>query len=201
MARIKITSGDIYQITLPNKLGFAYAKCINLLEIYPDASYPILIRVYNYRSISPQPVQKFIEKELVLSPLLIAGMLSSIKSGSWILLDQKPLQEGDIVIPNYKYGEPYEEPKEWFYIIEADISKKVKVKYDDVKHLEKIGAIGSDLVRTKIAMALLQAEGKIIRSYFKLIKYYELEFYKQTITIPPYYKQPTFMQGKAITQE
>ncbi|GGC72612.1 hypothetical protein GCM10011387_27650 [Pedobacter quisquiliarum] len=198
MARVKVKSGDIYQIVLPNDLGFAYAKCINLLEINPDARYPILIRVYNYRSALPQPLKKFIAKELILCPLLIAGILPSINSGTWKLVGNTPLQEEDIVIPHYKRGEPDEDPIEWFCVFNADISKKIKSEFENVKHLETIGATGSALVGTKIAMALLLDEGKRVEDYFKLDEYFEKEYYKQVTTIPAYYKQPEIMRGKAI---
>lgn len=198
MARVKVKSGDIFQIILPNDLGFAYAKCINLLDVYPDARYPILIRVYNYRSVEPQSIQEFLDKELILCPLLIAGILPSLKNGTWKLIGNMPLQEGDIVIPHYKRGEPDESPKEWFYVVDADISKKVKSKYESVKHLETIGATGSALVGTKIAMALLQDEGKEVKDYFELNDFFEKEYYEEVINIPAYYKQPEFMRGKAI---
>jgi Immunity protein 26 len=198
MAKIKVKSGDIYQISLPNELGFAYAKCIYLLEIDPNTSYPILVRIYNYRSAFPQPIQEFIDKELILCPLLIAGILPAIKSGEWKIVGNVPLEDEDLRIPHYKRGEPDENPKEWYYLVDADISKKVRSTYDKVKHLETIGATGSALVGTKIAMALLQDEGKRIEDYFELSEYFEKEYYKEVTEIPAYYKQPEFMRGKAL---
>lgn len=198
MARVKVKSGNTYQIILPNDLGFAYAKCINLLEIHHDARYPTLIRVYNYRSALPQRIHKFIDKQLILCPLLIAGILPSINNGTWKLIGNEPLQQEDIIIPHYKRGEPDESPEGWFYVLDADISKKVKSKYENVKHLEDIGATGSGLVGTKIAMALLQDEGKRIEDYFILNEYFEKEYYEEVTTIPAHYKQPESIRGKAI---
>jgi hypothetical protein len=53
-------------------------------------------------------------------------------------------------------------------------------------------------VGTKIAMALLQDEGKRIEDYFKLNEYFEKQYYEEVTTIPAYYKQPESMRGKAI---
>ena len=102
-------------------------------------------------------------------------------------------------IPHYKKAEPDEvNPKRWYYVEEADITKKINAEYDNVKHLETIGATGSELVGTKIAMALLQAEGKKIEDYFELIEYFEKAYYQQVTKIPAFYNQPISMRGKAV---
>jgi hypothetical protein len=142
MARVKVKSGNIYQIILPNDLGFAYAKCINLLEINHDARYPILIRIYNYRSALPQRMHKFIGKELILCPLLIAGILPSINNASWKLIDYEPLQQEDINIPHYKRGEPDESPEGWFYVVDADIYKKNNIKIRKCKAFRRSWCYG-----------------------------------------------------------
>ena len=200
MAKIKIKSGDVFQVPLPDDLGFAYAKCINLLEINPEARYPTLIRVYNYRSLVPQKsIGKFVDSELILCQLLIAGILPAVSGGIWKLIGNVPVQGDETVIPHYKKPEPNEEhAKEWYYLINADISQKVKSTYENVRHLETIAAIGSELVGTKIAMALLKDEGKEIEDYFKLDQYYEKEFYRPVIAISAYYKLPDHMKGRAL---
>jgi len=200
MTKVGFKNGDLFQISLPNELGFAYIKCINLLELDSNAQYPILIRIYNYRSLDANVhPEKFINKELILCPLLIAGIIPAIKRGTWKSIGNIPIGKEDAIIPHYKRPEPNEEnPKEWFYLIDADISKKVKSTYEYVKHLETIGSTGSELVGTKIAMALLRDEGKKIEDYFKLEEYYEKVYYDQVIKIPAYYKQPEFMRGRAL---
>jgi hypothetical protein len=199
MTRKKLKSGDILQIPLPNNLGFAYAQGIDLLKNHTNASYPTLIKVYNYRSATEEKsIEKYIGKELILCPLLIAGILPVLREETWKIIANVPLNEKDEIIPNYKKG-PDELSKDWYYIIDADISRKVKSIYENVKHLETIGAKGSELVGTKIAMALLQDEGKKIEDYFELKQYFEIAYYKEVTEIPAYYKQPQYMQGKAIT--
>jgi hypothetical protein len=145
-------------------------------------------------------IDKVIDKKLILCPLLIAGISPAIsKKVGWEFIQNIPVEDYEIDIPHYKRPEPDEENvKEWYYLINADISKKVKSSYEKVKHLETIGAIGSELVGTKIAMALLQDEGKNIKEYFKLEEYFEKEFYKQVTSITPYYKLPENMKGKAL---
>ena len=168
MSKVGIKNGDIFQIPLPADLGFAYAKHINLLQINSQAQYPTLIKIYNHRSlVSEKSVEKFINKELILSPLLIAGVLQVISEKTWKVIGNVPIDDGDKIIPHYKRPEPSEEnSREWYYLIDADISKKIKSSYEKVKHLETIGAVGSELVGTKIAMALLQDEGKRIEDHF-----------------------------------
>jgi len=196
----KFKSGDIFQIPLPNELGFCYAMGIILIEINPNARYPVLIRVYNYRSLNPEnSIERFTDMELILSPLLIAGIIPMLTKKKWKILGNLPLRENDKIIPHYKRPEPDEvRAKDWFYLIDADISKKIKSTYENVKHLETIGAIGGELVNTKIAMALLIDENKKIENYFKLEEYYEKDFLMEVNSIPAYYKLPDSMQGKAL---
>lgn len=199
MARVKVKSGDIYQIGLPNNLGFAYVKCVNLLEFMPDTQYATMIMVYNIRSsISLQLGSEIIDKELILCPLLIAGILPAIKSGTWKLIGNIPTSAADFILPEYKRGEPDDSPKKWYFISNLDIREKVESDFNQVKHLETFGATGSELVGVKIAMALLQDEGKAIEEYFELDEFYIKYYYNEVTTIAPYYKQPEYMQGKAI---
>lgn len=52
----------------------------------------------------------------------------------------------------------------WYYTIDANINKKVKTIYQNVKHLENMKGLVSELLPTKIAMALIRAEGKEIEN-------------------------------------
>lgn len=194
-------SGNIYQISLPQGLGFACLKCINLLEINRDARYSTLVRIYNYRSQSPIEFDEIISgKELILSPLLISGILPAIKNGHWNLIGYESPKAEELIIPDYKEGEPEEDPIQWYSVSEADISKKLKTDYKNVKHLENIGATGSELVGVKIAMALLQDEGIEIKEYFSLDEYYVQRYYREVTGIPSYYSQPKHMRGKALAE-
>jgi hypothetical protein len=199
MATRKVKSGDILQIPLPNELGFAYAKLINLLEIDTNARYPTLINIYNYRSEGLDlPVEDIVGMDLILCPLLVAGILPAINKWGWKVIGNVKPKDVDLQIPDYKLGEPEENPNNWYYLKDADISKKIKSQYGKVKHLETIGAKGSELINTKIAMALLRNEGKNLEEYFKLEQYFEKKYYQEVMDIEPYYKQPIEIRGKAI---
>jgi hypothetical protein len=79
MAKRKINSGNVLKILLPNDLGFAYAKLINLLDIDSNARYPIIIKVFNYRSKSLD--LSIEDMDLILCPLLVAGILPALNKG------------------------------------------------------------------------------------------------------------------------
>ena len=201
MARTKIKNGDIVQVPLPNDLGFAYAKYIDLLEINPNNKYPSLIRVYNVRELDSNfLIDNLANKELILSPLLIAGIAPTISKGIWKILGNVSVTEEEKVIPHYKTSKlpPRIKEDDWYYVIDADISKKIKSSYDNVKHLENIGATGSALVGTKIAMALIKDEGKKIEDYFELKEFFEKSYYEDISEIAAYYKQPEKNRGKAL---
>lgn len=205
MAKTKIQSGDIFQISLPNALGFAYAKYIDLLEINSAHQYPNLVRIYNHRStVQIKSVEGLEKYGLLFAPLMVAGIPAAIKKGIWKLVGNIPVKSEEEIIPHYKLPEPSlpleeEKAKEWFYVIDADkFTKKVKSTYANVKHLETLGATGSELLGTKIAMALLKDEGKKIEDYFQLKDFFEKVYYNDVVKIPAYYKQSEIMRGKAL---
>jgi len=196
MSRKKVKTGDIIQTILPKNLGFAYGKYINLPEINPDCRYPSLLRIFNFRTSDSNIDIKELEKcDLLLSPLLIAGIEASIKEGVWKIIGNISLREDEKVIPNYKLNED-----RWFYVIDADkFTKKIESKLENVKHLEVLSATGASLLPTKIAMAFLRDEGKKIEDYFELKEYFEKVYYEEVMAIPAYYKQSNQMKGKAQT--
>lgn len=200
MEKMKFKSGDIVRIPLPKKLGFAYAQCIDLLELNKNARYPVLIRVFNYRSdVELKSVESLANRELILSPLLVAGINQVLSKGIWKIIGNITVKDEDKIIPHYKKPEPNElNPSEWYYLVDADVLKKMKSNEENVRHLEMIGAVGGELVATKIAMALIQDEGKNIGDYFELKEYFERVFYQAVTSIPAYYKMPEKMRGKAI---
>lgn len=205
MAKVKLKSGDIFQIALPKALGFAYAKYIDLLEVAPASQYPSLLRIYSYRSKNISDINPDFKKcGLLFSPLLVAGIPQAIRKGLWKLIGNTSVDQEEKIIPHYKLSEPFvlldeQNAKEWFYVLDADkFSKKFKAQYENVKHLETLQATGSELVSTKIAMGLIKEEGKKIEDYFALQDFYEKVYYNEVTKIPIYFRQPPAMQGKAI---
>lgn len=196
----KLKGGDILQISLPGDLGFAYAKYIDLSELKKNTLLQDLIRVYNHRSLHPIiDLREVTNRDLILCPFLIAGILPAVTSRSWQIVASESISDEEKIIPHFKRVEEIKmNGKQWYYVIDADNSKKVPVNYESVKHLEFMGAIGSDLVGTKIAMALLKDEGKKIEDYFSLQEFFEKDFYNDVKGIPAYYLQPKEIQGKAM---
>jgi len=193
----KIKNGDIIRIPLSKEMGFGYAKYIDLLSVDPETRYPSLIRVYNFRNMGEDiDVKQFNNTDLLLSPILIAGAEPAIRKKVWKVIGNLPVTTEEEEIPDYKY---IDESKHYFFVKKADISKKIKSSFENTKHLEPIGAVGAQLIGTKIAMALLKDEGKDVESFFQLKNYYEQVFFEQLSDCPPYYKQPEFMRGKAVT--
>jgi hypothetical protein len=194
----KLSSGDIFQIVLPENLGWGYCKYIDLLEIDPSFRYSIIVRVFNLRTDTPIiDVQSLESHGLLFSPLLVAGILSSVKEGIWRYLDNLPVSEKEQEIPHYRFYD--DRKKEWFYALDADkFHKAIKSDYDSVKHLELLSAMGSSILPTKIAMALLLEEEKKIEDHFKLEEYFEKEIYREVTEMTPYYKLPDYMKDKAL---
>jgi hypothetical protein len=107
MAKLKLRTGDIFQITLPKSMGFAYAKYIDLLEINPHYQYPSLVRVLNFRTTERTVgLTELQNQELLFSPLLVAGILTSIKEGQWKIIGNLPVADDEKKIPHYKLHEP-----------------------------------------------------------------------------------------------
>jgi hypothetical protein len=109
-----------------------------------------------------------------------------------------------LIVPHYKYFDSSpllinESSEQWYYIVNADISLKIKTEYSKVKHLETIGATGASLVATKIAMSLFKDENKKNDDYFALNEFYEKVYFEQVMTIPAYYRQPKNIQGKVLS--
>jgi len=202
--KAKFKSGDIFRIPLPNGLGYAFAKGILLSEWYPDIDYPVLLKIYNKRESSKLLDLSFIEQEeLILEPLLVAGINSVIGKDKWEIVTNVQLDISDHIIPDYKYFEPSNSTDEtkaqrWFYIKDANINGKKKSTYENVKHLELFGAIGVSLLPIKVCIALLKNEGLQPSNFFKLDSFVEQQFYREVSQIEPYYKQSLALQGKAI---
>lgn len=189
-------AGDIIELVLPNKLGFAYAKFIDLMII--GARYPGMLRVFNYWA--RESVQDFNEVEtsdLLLHPLLIAGYKRAYKDGYWRPVKTCPVYEGELVIPAYKRAEPNEDhAKAWYYVEQADIMKKFPASKERVQHLEFLGAVGSELVSTKVAINLLVTGGIDPKAYFTLDEYFEKRFVEEANSKPPYFRLPPNLRGR-----
>lgn len=200
----KIETGDIIQIPLPKGLGYGYALYIDLLKILPDPTLPDLIKVYNYKSVNEvQDLSTVTNNDFLLNPLLVAGLPPTLKKGIWKIVGNKEVFGKDLEIPHFKqFGPPWvneeKEAKEWYYIANADISKKIKVEHKNVKHLEPFRASGTGVIETKIAMAFLMQKNKKVEDYFELKEYYEKATYEKLKNMPLYYELPDYMKGRVL---
>jgi len=205
MARKKLKSGDILSIPLPRNLGFAFAKYIDLLSINPNSSYPDLIRVYDYKSKDQAlDINDLKDCDLLLAPLLVGSLRPTVSKGIWTIVGNATITDQETKLPHYRtFGPPWindeKEAKEWFYVVDADISRKIKSKYDHVKHLEPLGASGTGIIELEIAFAFLIKEGKRIEDFFPLTKQMEKATYKKMMERPKYRDMSKEMRDKAIT--
>lgn len=183
------------QITLPSKLGFGYAKYIDLLELDANYRYPDIVRIYDFRTVNSNiDVDQLIKSELLFSPLLVAGLEVALKEGDWKVIGNRSLQDDEKIVPAFKLFEG-----KWFFVLGLDkFSRKVEANFESVKHLETLSATGASLLPTKIAMAFLRDEGKKIEDYFELSEYFEKVYYEEVTTIPAYYSMPKEMRGKPV---
>jgi hypothetical protein len=201
MSKKKLTTGSLLQIKLPKELGFAYGKYIDLLSLDRSFRYPNLLRVYNYRSGDTYDIDKLGKSDLLFSPLMVAGVPEVLKKGDWKIIGTAEVQPHEFAIPHFKVSEEVmtEAKESWFYVVNMDKFKnKIPATYEQVKHLELLRATGAELLPTKIAMGLLQAEGKNIQEYFELTEYFERLFYHEVIDTQPYYLQPKEIRGHAL---
>jgi len=172
MKKIIPSSGDILQIPLLFNLGFAYAKYIDIHKIF-KANYPSLIKVYEYWTPDKNFALNMIEQSsYLLDTILVAGILPTIKNNLWTNIGNLPINQNDLTIPKFKTHEPVwnteENAKKWFIVEGFDISNKVEAAFEQVKHLDTIGAEGTGNIETIISMRILIKENIPIDKYFDL---------------------------------
>lgn len=205
MAKPKVRNGDVLEIPLPKGLGFAYAKYIDLTQDNSSSRYPCLVQVYNFRATERLvSIDNLEDIDLLFSPLLVGGVPPTVSKGKWKVVGNFPVSEIDNHIPDFKLHEPPvltndEDAEEWFYVVNADISKKNKSEYSNVKHLETLGAIGSDLLPIKVAMGLIKSEGENILDYFELEEFAEKVYFNQVQNTPLFFELPDGKKGKALS--
>lgn len=189
-------AGDIIELLLPNNLGFAYAKFIDLRAV--NARYPGMLRVYNcWTREQAQDFSELDTLDLLMHPLLVAGYVGAYKEGYWRPLITCEVYEDELIIPAYKKAEPNaHHPTRWYYVEQGDVRKKLPASKEQVQHLEFLGAVGSEVVSTKIAINLIIAAGLDPGAYFELDEYFEKHFVEEAMSKPPYYKLPKQIRGR-----
>lgn len=194
----KLKDGDVLQIPLPNNLGFAYAKYIDVTKIIPDSSFPDLIQVFDYITDTEKyDFEELENRDYLLSPLLVSGLPPTIRKGIWKIQDYS-LSNESFIIPHFSRHEDWVSDDSWYYCVDADSSKKTKTTYEKVKHLSPLAADGTGIIEIEIAMTYLLKEGRKVEDYFDLEEYFETSTYEKVKATPPYYSLPTETRDKVL---
>ena len=161
MSKIKINTGDLIQIPLWGDLGYAYAKYIDLSKY---SNMPSLIKVYEYWTDSDIfDKDKIEDSKYLTQPMLVAGITNILRKGKWRVVGHVQLSEDDERIPHFRSHEPRWEDensaKEWCYIEDCNVNKRVKVPFESIRHLERYVAQGTGNIEIKITMQIIKKEG------------------------------------------
>ncbi|PTB96643.1 hypothetical protein C9994_06510 [Marivirga lumbricoides] len=117
-------NGAILQIPLIKKLGYAYAKYINLLKIASSPDLPDLIKVFDYKTETEEyNLQELEAQDYLIAPLLVSGLPPTIRKGLWRILDDKATNE-DTTVPHFSRHEDWVSDDDWYYCLDADSTKK-----------------------------------------------------------------------------
>lgn len=201
MKKVKVTSGDILRFPLCNNMGYAYAKYIDLRNFH-NVNYPSMLKVFNYWTKTKDfDFATITQSSYLLQPILVAGILPTLKNGLWEVIGNHELTPDDAVINHFKtyYPSWAEETaaKKWYYVIDGDLKNKTEAEFENVKHLELWDAQGTGTIEIKVTMQILLKENLTVSDYFDLEKEkFNLE-YQKALTVPLLSKLPTELQGKA----
>lgn len=200
--RKRLKSGDLLQIPLPNNMGFAYAKYLDLVKEISTDGLPNLIKVYDYKTNDENYNFSVLENsEFLIAPLFVTGLPPTVRKGIWKILDENPSIE-NFSVPHFSRHEDWARGNpddNWYYCIDADIEKKTRTKKENVQHLSPLAADGTGIIEIRIAMTFLIKEGEKVEDYFALEEYYEKSTYRKVTNTPPYYSLPKDTRDFALT--
>jgi hypothetical protein len=119
--KVKLKSGQIFQIPLLENLGFGYAKFINLDDIVDNPSYPHMIKIFKYKTSDKSvKMETVMQQEYLLQPLVVAGIKPTLRNNEWSVIGSLPLLEEDYQIPDFKvfdlFSQNQFEAKSWFLV-------------------------------------------------------------------------------------
>lgn len=202
MTKNKLNTGDILRIPLWNKLGFAYAKYMDLSQS-PSVNMPSLIKVYCYWTKTMDfDLEMIKESKYLIQPILVAGINPAIRKGLWEIVGNVGKSEEDMVLPHFRSHEPrWEEEnnaKEWSYIKDCDVNKRIKTSLEKIKHLERYAGQGTGNIEIKVTMQIMKKEGLNIVDYFD-IEDETVEYQYNIVKESPLLSEiPDSMHGRAI---
>lgn len=193
--RKTLINGDVIEIEIKD-YGYVYAKYINVLLIYPEASYPDLLRIY--KTVYNKPLDKLIDinRQLLIAPLAIAGIKGIFKTLKCKIVLTENVSEEEKVLPDVKRGHPpfiggYDETKynKWMVLSKlGDTTKTTFSTLEKVRHLEWAGATNVEILPFRIKLEILKLNHKDIKKEEGINGWLEEEFYQRSINMPSYSK-------------
>lgn len=174
----RLKSGHILRLPLWHGWGFAYAKYVKVLGLRGNDLYPDLIKIFDYRSPTDEPLKLNKLGDYLTQPVLLAGRLPMLRQQLWQIVGEMPLLDEDSILPDMRVPEVcisdsmsgYSPPRPGatLYTQNLAIRPAVETAIFNVIHLEYLGARGSGLIEISTTMAFMQQEGASIADYFDL---------------------------------
>jgi len=190
-------NGDVFEIPLHPYLDqFAYVKYINILKYNKRASYPDIVRVYNFFSDKPiDSVQDIPICDLLINPMYITGgygMMKLYRRVGWntVLPEEENSPAIRLSVPHY--AEERGIPATGWNVISPDYTKlnSDQLPFEAVQHLDCPGLIISvGYIGFRIAAELYKLESKDISDEFEL-DWYQKIIWNRSKAMPPLQKIP-----------
>jgi hypothetical protein len=193
--RKSLKDGDVIELVIED-FGYVYMKYIDVINIFPQSSYPSLLRIY--KSVYNAPVSPLttLDRELLIAPLLIHGVKGIFKELNCKLIANEEVNSDEMILPDVKRGHPpltggfVEGNYEKMMVLRnlGDTDDYFFTKPKNVMHLEWSGAANISIIPFRIKLELLKLQGKDIKKEIGLKDWLEEEMYKRAINLPPYSK-------------
>ena len=184
----RLVQGSVVQIPLLHGLGFAYAKYIDLTKIDYQASFPDLLKVFNFKSRKPiNRIEELKEEGYLVSPLLVAGLRPTLKEGQWQIVGKTNLKDQDKKLPDFKEGnssDPDIKEGKWYLIKECKRINRVDVSSNEVQYLQPFLGEGTGNIEIRLTMYFLLKEGKKVEEVFDMEDINVQRKYQQVLDSP-----------------
>ncbi len=174
----RLKSGHILRLPLWHGWGFAYAKYVNVEGINGNDAYGDLLKIFDYRSVTDDPVDVTKLNCYLMQPVLLAGRLPTLRQGLWHIVGELPLSPEDHHLPDMRIRDedtknsltalPRPRPGVTLYTKNFVLRPAFETAKSNVEHLELLGARGSGLIEISATMCFMKQEGVNIADYFDL---------------------------------
>lgn len=174
----RLKSGHILRIPLWHGWGFAYAKYVNVAGINGNDSYGDLIKLFDFRSPTDEPLKINMLSNYLTQPILLAGRLPTMKQQLWRIVGEMPLLAEDNNLPEMRVPEHNianrmiisQQPRDGASLYTKNLALRPQFETAtlNVAHLEFLSARGSGLIEIRATMSFMKQEGATISDYFDL---------------------------------